>query len=157
LYSFVVLYETNVLNLISQWLDTIYQIKLKHTIIYFLLFQGTKPTMHGYFLGQATETSKQASRYCKQLSVGMMLQAPRSESATILYYLPHAVRASIVAGEEPARSDVRVRETRREKKTSVSRDAGIERAYCTVAADPPLRFFHVALSIKDGTSARQVG
>lgn len=66
------------------------------------------------------------------------------------------VRASIVIGEEPARSDVGVRETRREKKTSVSRNAGIERAYCTVAADPPLRFFHVALSIKDGTSARQV-
>jgi hypothetical protein len=36
LYSLVVLCETNVLNLISQRLDTIYQIKPKHAIILFL-------------------------------------------------------------------------------------------------------------------------
>jgi hypothetical protein len=35
LYSLVVLCETNVLNLISQRLDTIYQIKPKHTTVFF--------------------------------------------------------------------------------------------------------------------------
>jgi hypothetical protein len=36
LYSLVVLCETNVLNLISQRLDTIYQIKPKHATVLFL-------------------------------------------------------------------------------------------------------------------------
>jgi hypothetical protein len=42
----VVLCETNVLNLISQRLDTIYQIKPKHaTVLFFTSFRGTKHTL----------------------------------------------------------------------------------------------------------------
>jgi hypothetical protein len=46
MYSLVVLCETNVLNLISQWLDTICQIKPKRATIHFSpFFQGTKHTL----------------------------------------------------------------------------------------------------------------
>jgi hypothetical protein len=38
--AFVVLCETNVLNLISQRLDTIYQIKPKHSTVHFSSFPG---------------------------------------------------------------------------------------------------------------------
>jgi hypothetical protein len=52
LYSLVVLCETNVLNLISQRLDTIYQIKPKRAIVlFFIPFRGTK---HTHIVLQAT-------------------------------------------------------------------------------------------------------
>ena len=54
------------------------------------------------------------------------------------------LRASIISGEELAKSDVGERESMREKKAGDSRDAGKKRAKCTVAAAPPLQFFHVA-------------
>ena len=54
------------------------------------------------------------------------------------------LRASIISGEELAKSDGGERESRREKKASDSRDIDKKRAKCTVAAAPPLQFFHVA-------------
>ena len=54
------------------------------------------------------------------------------------------VRASIISGEELAKSDVEERESRREKKADDSRDASKKQVKCTVAAAPPLQFFHVA-------------
>jgi len=54
------------------------------------------------------------------------------------------LRASIISGEELAKSDVEERESRREKKADDSRDASKKQVKCTVAAAPPLQFFHVA-------------
>jgi hypothetical protein len=43
LYSLIILYETNVLNLINQRLDTIYQIKSKRaTVLFFTPFYTSK-------------------------------------------------------------------------------------------------------------------
>ena len=54
------------------------------------------------------------------------------------------LRASIISGEELAKSYVQERESRREKKADDSRDASKKQVKCTVAAAPPLQFFHVA-------------
>jgi hypothetical protein len=49
LYSLVVLCETNVLNLISQWLDTIYQIKPKRATVLFLhQFYNLNTPLNGF-------------------------------------------------------------------------------------------------------------
>ena len=46
------------------------------------------------------------------------------------------LRASLINGEELAKSDVGERESRREKKAGDSRDAGKKRAKCTVVVAP---------------------
>jgi hypothetical protein len=53
LYNLVVLCETNVLNIISQRLDTICQIKPKRAIIHFPLFRGTKHSHNSGSNGKA--------------------------------------------------------------------------------------------------------
>jgi hypothetical protein len=58
-----------------------------------------------------------------------------------------SLKASIISGEEPAKSVVGERESRREKKVGDSLDAGKKRAKCTVAVALPLRFFHVAVTV----------
>jgi hypothetical protein len=49
-----------------------------------------------------------------------------------------------MSGWEPADSDVKEREKRREKEPGASRDADEMRATCTVAAALPLKNYHVA-------------
>ena len=51
----------------------------------------------------------------------------------------HLIRASIMGGGEPAASDVGEREIRREKRTTVSRDAGWEQAHASARSSYSLR------------------